>query len=103
MKRFHYVVVGSVCLLMLFSLFSFYLWSDEGDCSCFEDDKIENACSSIEEYLWDEVIQSRCDYNACDAIIKVYCQDLDDQGAMYSKMVHSWEICPDCSGMGGQN
>ena len=104
MKRFHYVVVGSVCLLILFSLFSFYLWSDEGeDCSCFEDEKIENACASQEEYLWEDVIQVQCDYNACDATIKVWCQDLDDQGAMYPVMVNSWEICADCEWSGGQN
>ena len=103
MKRFHYVIVGSVCLLMLFSLFSFYLWSDEGECSCFDYDEIENACASPEEYLRDEVVQAHCDHNACDATIRVYCQDLDDQKEVYKRYVYSWEICADCDDMGGQN
>ncbi|MGD2085746.1 MAG: hypothetical protein PVH61_06125 [Candidatus Aminicenantes bacterium] len=103
MKRFNYVILGSVCLLMLFSLLSLSLWSDEGECSCFEDDKIENACASPEEFLFDEVIQAKCDYNACAATITVWCQDMDDQGAVYKRVVSSWKICADCESGGGQN
>ena len=95
MKRFGFISVLLLCLVMLVSFFSQKLWSD-WDCFCIDDDECEDACASYKEYATAEILSSSCDYNYCDAWVLVTCFDLEE-GDWYSRKIRTSEWCSDCN------